>query len=807
MTHLTALRKKLSKTNFKAIKQTGKHIKRTSRVLFSNSDSMLNRLTTPNTIVNDPDTIKIGNEYHAIIAMTGIPGTMKPNWLHNIVNDSEGAINFSQMIVPTDNKEAETKLNSVIRRLETGRELARIEKRQFSESENIRLKALKDRLNLLVGGKEKSFQVATYFNVHAPDLTPLERQVKRLESLLGGAMILHDRTTYRNIAGHEAMMPICVDKLDTSRSMDSTSTALTIALPGQARVSTDQGGQVVMYEHSSKMPIHFDRFSPSMVNANMAIFASSGAGKTVATAEFIIRDLGRGQDVVIIDPKGEYAGLVDELNGTNVPIHEGSEVTLNPFQLGTGPADSLNTHKQSLPAFFEMMIGTISDAGFAILDDCVNVAYLKKGITDDRMTWSREPLVMSEFYEVLYSYVNGSIEGAAHFDHSERVSALALARKIKRFATGTYRSFYDGQSTIDFSGKLINYDISAVPKDVQNGVMYLIMSQMYDYMSAKQRGNRTLYIDEAWAILASNAEHVHNMMKTCRSRRMGIVAITQDLADVMKSGIDEAILNNVGTHIVMKMGADYGNVLGKKIGLTQTQSAELPRLKKGEGYVVTNGNAMKFRIPVSERELELIESSPDFKKQAIGTLDLTRNFYRCKDLSPAEILWMTDTSRGKDKFTRYDREKTLGRGTANYLIKSLPKNQSAGHYIVVKLIAELAESMGLSTTINDYGHDFDVVIENANSFILGIEVETGMNKRADVLTKVERLNKHCAENDGIDWWFVVPGDKRKEYASMRGQTVTSGKVPGLLSEFVDKGAQYVDQNNEETDNDDEQNKS
>jgi len=765
MSHLSALRRKLSKTEFKPIKHVGKRAKRASRRLFSNSDSMLNRLTTPNIVINDPDTIKIGNEYHAIIAMTGIPGTMKPNWLHSIVNDSEGAINFSQTITPIDNSTA--------------------------------LNALKERLNLLVGGKEKSFQVATYFNVHDTNLTALGRQISRLKSLLGGMMILHDQTTYRNIAGHEAMMPICVDKLDTARNMDTTSTALTIALPGQARINTDQTGPVVMYEYSSKMPIHFDRFSSSMVNANMAIFASSGAGKTVATSEFIMRDLGMNQDVVIIDPKGEYAGLVDELGGTNIQIHEGSDVTLNPFQLGTGPSDSLNTRKQSLPAFFEMMIGTISDAGFAILEDCVNVAYLKKGITDDRTTWDREPPVMSEFYEVLYSYVNGSIEGAEHFDHSERVSALALARKIKRFATGTYRSFYDGQSTIDFGGKLINYDISAVPKDVQNGVMYLIMSQMYDYMSAKQRGNRTLYIDEAWAILASNAEHVHNMMKTCRSRRMGIVAITQDLADVMKSGIDEAILNNVGTHIVMKMSADYGNILGKKIGLTPSQSAELPRLKKGEGYIVTNGNAMKFRIPVSERELNLIESSADFKKQAIGTLDLTKNFYRCKDLSASDILWMTDAARGKDRFTRYDREKTLGRGTADYLIKSLPKNQSAGHYIVVKLIAELAESMGLSATINDYGHDFDVVVENANSFVLGFEVETGKNKRDDVLAKVERLNKRCAENGGVDWWFVVPGDKRKEYASMHSQTMTSGKVEGLLSEFVEKGSRRSDQNNME----------
>ena len=796
MTHLTALRKKLSKTNFKAIKQTGKHIKRTSRVLFSNSDSMLNRLTTPNTIVNDPDTIRIGNEYHAIIAMTGIPGTMKPNWLHNIVNDSEGAINFSQMIIPTDNKEAETKLNIVIRRLETGRELARIEKRQFSESESIRLKALKERLNLLVGGKEKSFQVATYFNVHAPDLASLERQVKRLESLLDGSMILHDRTTYRNIAGHEAMMPICVDKLDTSRSMDTTSTALTVALPGQARVNTDQGGQVVMYEYSSKMPIHFDRFSSSMVNANMAIFASSGAGKTVATSEFIIRDLGKGQDVVIIDPEGEYAGLIDEFCGTNIQIYEGSKITMNPFQLGTGPSDSLNTRKQSLPAFFEMMIGDISDSGLAVLAKCINIVYLQKGITDERTTWDRAPPIMSDFYEVLCSYTNGKINDTGGMHDPSRVASLAIAQKIEPYAKdGTYRSFYDGQSTIDFSGKLINYDISNVPQPVRNGVMYLIMSQMYDYMSAKQRGNRTLYIDEAWAILAANSVHVHNMIKTCRKRKMALVLITQDQVDA--SGIDEAIFNNVGSLIVMKMGADAGNILGKKVGLTQAQSAELPRLKKGEGYVVTNGNAMKFRIPVSERELELIESSADFKNQAIGTLDLTRNFYRCKDLSQPDILWMTDVARGKDKFALYDQEKTLGRGTANYLIKSLPKNQSAGHYIVVKLIAELAESMELSATINDYGHDFDVVIENANSFILGIEVETGMNKRADVLTKVERLNKHCAENEGVDWWFVVPGDKRKEYASMRGQTITSGKVGGLLSEFVEKGSQCLDQNNTE----------
>ena len=77
MSHLTALQKNLSKTNFKSIKTTKKQLKNTSRALFTNPDSMLNRLTTPNTVINDPDTIKIGSEYHAILMLTsgiGKPG-------------------------------------------------------------------------------------------------------------------------------------------------------------------------------------------------------------------------------------------------------------------------------------------------------------------------------------------------------------------------------------------------------------------------------------------------------------------------------------------------------------------------------------------------------------------------------------------------------------------------------------------------------------------------------------------------------------------------------------------------------------
>lgn len=744
--------------------------------------SLLKRLITPSVVVDDPAYLQINDEKHSILAMIGIPGIMRPNWMYHLINDASGQVDFSQHISPIDNDAAVTKIEDVIDKLKTSQELARIDKRELSLTEAAQIASLTERLAKLNRGEECMFNFATYFCVHDSEERVLETNVSSLKSALRGIMIKPEQMVYRNTRGHSAMMPTCIDDLDTARHMDTTSAAMTIALPGRARIDTNPTAGTVIWEHASGMPIHIDRFDSSMMNYNMAVFASSGSGKSFLISLFVMRDLETGKDVILIDPKGEYSGLVSEFGGENIVIQEGSATTMNPFDLGRS---SLAVRKQSLPAFFEMLTGGITDAGRSIIDTCINVLYEVKGITNDRNTWNREMPTIGEFYEILASYINGRIKTEFDVVQSDRVAAMALASKVKRFADGgTYESFFNGQTTIKFDGKLINYDISAVPKDVQNAVMYMLMSSIYEYMSESDRGFRSVVIDEAWAILASNSEHVHNIIKTCRFKKMGLVLVTQDLADVMKSGVDEAIINNVALTIVMRIATAYSKQMGSMMGLTAAQASDLAGLDRGEGYLISGKNAMKFKTPSAHAEKKLIEASANgVPRDTTVPVDLSQDIHRCRDLSPSQIEHLSDKQLVGGPYTRINGSKIIGRGTADFMIRNLPANQSPEHYILTRLIAEIAKSKGLKTELNDYGVDCDVMVEMPNGSLIGFEYETGRNNRSDVLDKVDRLN----ELSRIDkWWFVTSSANTKKYAEMHSKTITGGMVEKTIDEMCAK---------------------
>ena len=199
---------------------------------------------------------------------------------------------------------------------------------------------------------------------------------------------------------------------------------------------------------------------------------------------------------------------------------------------------------------------------------------------------------------------------------------------------------------------------------------------------------------------------------------------------------------------------------------------------------------MKFKTPSAPEEKELIEASANYVHQDTAEpVNLARDIYRCRDLTPSQIDHLQDKQLFGGAFTRVNGSKIIGRGTADFMIRNCPANQSPEHYIMVRLIADIAESKGLETTINDYGKKCDVMVRLSDSFMIGFEYETGSNSKSSVLDKVNRLNS----TDRIgEWWFVTSSANTKKYVEMHSKTTTSGKVEQVLDEIIAeyKGGNY-----------------
>jgi hypothetical protein len=759
--------------NTQSIKLTRAKHKPTYTILSKQSMGLLHAMLRPDTIVNNPNYLQLNDGYHRVVAAAGYPSKIKFQWFYDMVNSRSTPVDYTQHIEPQDTEEAIAVMQKHIQKLATEIKLKEIDEKPIPEHLKIKIGAAKTKLAKLSSGEEKSFTIANYFTVSAPDQKMLTKLTANIRSMLGGKMIIPQVLTFQHLSGYTSMMPTATDTVGLVRHVDSTSCALSLALPGRARLNTTEHGQILFVDRKTGLPIAFDRFDRSMMNANVVMLAGSGRGKSFLTTKDILQQIYEGRDIMIIDYKGEYAHLIKHFDGVQVEIKEGSNIAFNPFQLNTGPSDTLTTKQQDLPAFFDMLIGGVTDATRSILISVISETYAACGITESRSTWTKTPPSMIEFYTCFKAHLSKMQQGPTYY------AAETLLGRIAPFADGPFKSFFCGTEQIDLDSPLINYDISQVPETVRPAIMYMIMNQTYDYMLKSQRGFRTLYMDEAWSVLSSESKRVKDIVKTCRSFRLSLFVITQDLDDVISSAAGMAILGNTAVKIILGMEHVHAEPVGRMTGLQKNDWKKLKTMQKGEGFIIIGGTSVEFKTPSSKMEYDLITNTKPNQSIDEIEMDLSPEFYRQKGLSEEQQQYLLSND-----FEQVTNCPTLGKGNANYYIRDKPKNQGEKHFILTRLIAEAAESADLGFEIHDYGLGFDVSVIRSDGRILGFEVETGSNNSSSVIKKVTRLNEECSKTEGKEWYFVVPSGLAKKYAEHHGQTVTRGTIGSLLSEFA-----------------------
>ncbi len=786
--HLTELKHFLNRSNdsTSSIIRTTKPPKQDKYL--SGFDSKFRDLVTPDYIIEHWNSVYYRDKFHAIIGAKGYPGLVTHGWLHNLINDTMIDLDFSQFIVPVDLDQSRTETQRFLNKCLTEVKLKEDDNIIVPESLLNKIKAARAKIKSLDEGLEKSFKNSIYIKTSAFTEDNLNKNVGMIISKLRGLMIIPSNLTFQHKDAHECIMPLGRDELDMSRMMDSTSTARSILLPGRARVDDlTQDGTIIGVDFDTGIPIIFNRFDKKLHNFNVAVFAESGSGKTYQTSLDILHQIQVGNNVFVIDPKNDYSVLIQEAGGTVVEIKEGSDNIINPFQLGRGYGSSLATKLQELPIFYKMIFGkeSITDAVAPIVSVCNQKIYKDKGITDDPTTWIHEPPILTDFYEALGKYLDGTLISKRTPTQNEITAGHALWSKIEPFVTGPYKSFFNGQTSVDLSNDIISFNISNVPEMIRTPVMYQILSLSYNTMKETKRGYLTLYLDEAWELFSTNSDYIKKMVKTCRSADMSIYIITQDTADVTASSASNAVIGNTFMTILMRIKPAFKQQIKTMFDLTTAEAEFITSCGKGEGIFIVGNTKVKFKTPSAPEEQELIEKITDRQQiYADESFDSGLDWYRNKDLTSNQVKILVG-----DDYEVVDGP-VLGRGNAKYVIKNQTGNQGSDHFIMNRLIYEAAISTGLDAAITDYGDECDVVIKNDSGLSIGVEVETGTNNLKALINKTKRLNLLIDDTKSKDnlykWFFVCSSKDRRKYLDLHDDVITSGEIVQVLSKFKER---------------------
>ena len=552
-------------------------------------------ILAPGAIEVDFTYLHIGNMYYRTLFVAGYPRQVGANWLSPLINFNT-SLDISMFYYPMSTKTVLKKL----RRKITEMEASLMQDQESGKIANPEVELnLEDATHLqdeLVEGSEKFFQFSLYITIPAHSLEELNSTTKQLENILGGMMILTKPASLQMPEGFKSSIPTAENALGIMRNMDTTSLATTFPFTS-SELTSNEGVMYGLNEHNGSLVV-FDRIN--LENANMTIFAKSGAGKSYAVKLEAMRSLMLGIEVIVIDPENEYKRMAEAIGGSYIPFDFNSPANINPFDLSAvyeEGENELGLKILNLHGLIKVMFGDLNPTEEAIVDRALVLTYKLKGITPDPDTQKNEPPLLEDLYKV--------------FLGMEEPEATGLADRLERYVKGSAAGLFDKPSNIDLNNTFTVFGVRDLEDAVRPIAMYVILDYIWTNIR-RNRKKRILVVDEAWFLMQhpDSAKFLFSLAKRARKYFLGLTTITQDVEDFIATDIGKAIVTNSSLQFLMKQSPTSVDKLTEVFYLSSGEKNLLLSSNIGEGLFFAGPAHVALQVIASPDEHRLITTNP-----------------------------------------------------------------------------------------------------------------------------------------------------------------------------------------------------
>lgn len=550
----------------------------------------------PKILEVDFDFVKINDVYYRTLFVSGYPRFVSPGWLEQIIN-FDSSLDISFFVYPVEARGVLEDLRHKIAEMEaeiaTDLERGRI----VNATTQAKLDDARILQEELVKGAEHFYEFAFYITIPARDLEDLNDVTKQVQSTLGSLLVYAQTAVLDMENGFSSTLPFAADRLNITRNMDTTSLSTTFPLTS-AELSSDSGVLFGINPLNESFVI-FDRFS--MENANMSIFATSGAGKSYFVKLESLRSLMLGTEVIIIDPEAEYKSLSEAVGGQYITFAFSSPSKINPFDLSQfyeEGENQLGLKILSLHSLFKVIMGTLTAPQEALLDHALIETYRGKGITQDPATQTKEPPLMEDLYKTLIGM--------------ETDVAMDLAARIEKFVKGSFVGIFDQQTNIAINNPFTVFSVKEVQDALRPIAMFIILDFIWTKIK-KDMKRRLLVVDEAWHMMRyeDSAQFMWSIVKRARKYYLGLTTITQDVEDFLAQDIGKAIVTNSALRVLLKQSPAAIDKVGEVFYLSLGERQLLLGANIGEGIFFAGNHHVPIYIVASPEEHRLITTKPE----------------------------------------------------------------------------------------------------------------------------------------------------------------------------------------------------
>ncbi len=549
---------------------------------------------TPADVTVSRRDIRVGDRLVRALHLGKWPRSLSPGFLQNLM--ATGApMDLSLHLGPIPAAQAARTLEWQKVRFESAQSLSFKRGRSMSSEAEIALEDVMRLRDEVQRGRERLFHASLSVTLHAADEESLKELTQRAKAHFAASLGKLDALPFRQREGLLSTLPLALNAVAVWRTLDTSSLAR--LYPFSPPDLDTRGGTLYGIDMRASSPVVYDPWDGTHLNANTAVLARSGSGKSFATKLGMLRGLCRGVTAYVIDPEGEYADMARAAGGRVLSPGVAGE-GMNPFVIERGDPEELLLRIGSLRRLIEVMIGeSLGAERRAALDHALAAYYAQP----------RERTGFGDFY----AFLKGD----------EADGDPGLARLLRPFATGSLRHLLtdEGDDLLTNEALVTVFDLRLLEPELRPAAA-MVCTETVWAAAARDPKPRLLVVDEVWSIMQhpEGAAFMVSMAKRARKHRLGLQFITQDVQDLLSEDSSRtitghsgrALLQNAAFKLLLQQDAAAISTVGDAFDLPQDLQRWLLSCPRGDGLLLARGNRFPIRIEATPEEAELIEWRP-----------------------------------------------------------------------------------------------------------------------------------------------------------------------------------------------------
>lgn len=358
------------------------------------------------------------------------------------------------------------------------------------------------------------------------------------------------------------------------------SAAAATCLPLTETVCDDPAGYRLGVTRRSGVPVAVDVFdSAQHSNANLAVFATSGHGKSFTIGTLVLEATTRGIGSLIVDPEGEYQRLMHATGGQYLRLGSPGSGALNVFDAAPSAAEAIPVAVDLVNVLCGSVLGEVERARVdAALHDAVLAASAAGTV----------PL--------LGDCVAALGRGAPR-----------AATVLRRVCAGPLGAIFNRPSDIDLDSELCAISLRDLPHEFVPAATLLIAQWLWTRVRG-QRKRRHIVLDEVGALCVHPPlrDLLVQLARRCRKYGASLVVATQNVEDLLRSEEGSVVATNCATVLLGGHRAAEAAQMERAFGLTDSQRRFVEHAPRGEFLLLAGRRRCEIRIDVPELHRSLL---------------------------------------------------------------------------------------------------------------------------------------------------------------------------------------------------------